>query len=76
MASPGRREFAGFSILLGELLDPTPADVGPISDVLRVEAVIDNEPTDPVHIILVQLHLVTTLQGLIVPTKSFPDCTA
>ena len=36
---------------------------------------IDDAPTDPVRIILVQLHLVTTLQGRIVPTKSSPDCT-
>ena len=69
------RKLACFAVFLGELLDATPPNVVPISDVLRVEVVINNEPTDPVHIILLQLHLVTTLEGLIVPTKSFPDCT-
>ena len=70
-----RRKLANFAVLRGELLDATPPDVVPISDVLRVEVMIDNKPTDPVHIIPLQLHLVMTLQGLIVPTKSFSDCT-
>jgi hypothetical protein len=35
----------------------------------------DNDPTDPVNIILVQLHLVPTLKGLIIPIKSFSEWT-
>ena len=70
-----RRDLAGLTVFLGELLDATQTDVVPVCDVLRVELVIDNQSTDPGDIVAIELHLVSTLKGAIMPTKSFPDST-
>ena len=47
-----RRNRAGVSVLLCELLDAALSDVVSIGDVLSVKVMIDNQPTDPVNIIL------------------------
>ena len=70
-----RRQIAGVTVFLRELLDATPADVVPIGDIAGIEIVVNCEPTDSVNIILFQLHRMTMLEGVIIPTKSFPDWT-
>lgn len=70
-----RRDLAGFSVRLGQLLDASSADVELLGNELGVEVIINNSFTDPVNIILVQLHLIDTNKWVIVLTKSFPDST-
>lgn len=70
-----RWDLVGVAVFLGELLDATTADVVPVGDVSGVKLVIDHKPTDPGDIILFQLHLFWTSEGVIVSTKSFPDST-
>jgi len=67
--------FVGFSVFFSELLDATPTDVVSVGDVRGVKLVVDHQPRDACDIILVQLHLPRTIEGVIASTKSFPDST-
>ena len=76
---PARRlqlgDLVGFTVLLGQLLDPTTADPELVSDVLSVHFVINNTLTDSGDIVLVQSHLIRSRVGEIIPTKSLADTT-
>ena len=67
------RNSSGFSVCLGQLLDASTADVELIGNELGIHLVINDSFTDPVDIILLQLHLIDTKKRVIVLTKSFPD---
>ena len=69
------RDLADVTVGFGELLDPATTDVELLSHQLCIQVVVDDTATDSFDIILLQLHLVRSVKGLIIPTKSFPDTT-
>jgi hypothetical protein len=69
------RNFIGFTVGLSELLDPAATDFELVGHELYIQFVVNNTLTDAGDIILVQLHLLGTIERWIVLTKSFPDTT-
>jgi len=73
-----RRNRVGVTVLFGELLDPSTADLELLRDQGGIHTVINNTLTDPDDIILIKLHFTWWLVRQIMPTKSLayttPSC--
>jgi hypothetical protein len=67
--------LARISILLGELLDSSLADLELLGNQNSVHVVINNTLTNLGDIVLVKLHFTWSIVGQILPTKSLADTT-
>ena len=62
--------LAVLTVLFGELLDASPADLELLGNKAGVHVMINNTLTDPGDILLIKLHFTWWIVGEILPTKS------